>query len=130
MAVSDPSAYRDRTADFMTMWHEKRSAQIRELVTHDLISEHAADPNGDLAPHSGPLTQVLNYLRMAPTPGKDFGYMTVPFQEYRIGLISPRHEAVTFPADDRTFSSENEVVQAIFLRRLGRMGLLSEEVSS
>lgn len=130
MAVSDPDRYRDRTADFMAMWHARRSAQVRELVTDELLAEHLADPVGEVNPHSNELTQVLNYLRMAPTAGKDFAYMTVPFERYRIGLISPRGDEVTYPDDDRTFDSQRDVEQAIFIRRLVRFGLLDEEDAS
>ena len=130
MALSDPGKYRDKSADFMAMWHSKRGAEVRELVTEELIEEHATNPECELGHQSGELVQVLNYLRMAPTPGKDFGYMTSPFQEYRIGLISVRGAEVTFPADERIFTSEHEVVPEIFLRRLVRMGLRDEESAS
>ena len=127
MALSDPAKYPDKSADFLAMWHRMRGAEVRALVTDEVIAEHAANPECDLGHQSGELVQVLNYLRMAPTPGKDFGYMTTPFQEYRIGLISVRGTEVTFPDDDRVYSSEHDVVQAIFLRRLARMGLRDQE---
>ena len=130
MALSEPGKYRDKSADFLSMWHRMRGAEVRELITDELIDEHATNPECELGHQSGELVQVLNYLRMAPTPGKDFGYMTSPFAEYRIGLISVRGAEVAFPDDERTFASEHEVVQAIFLRRLARMGLLDEESAS
>ena len=130
MAVSDPGRYRDRTEDFMEMWHARRRAQVRALVTDELLAEHYADPEGEVNQHSGELVQVLNYVRTIPTVGKDFAYMTVPFEEYRIGLISPRGAEVTFPDDDRTFATVRDAVHARFIRRLVRFGLLDQEDAS
>lgn len=127
MGVSDPSQYRDRSLDWMEFWQDRRGAQVRALVTVDVIEEHRADPVGEVHHHSGPLNQVLNYLRMAPTPGKEFAYMTVPFAEYRIGIISPRGQEVEYPVSE-TYDSEHAVAQEIFLRRLRKIGVDIDEV--
>ncbi len=102
---------------------------MRALVTVEVIEEHRADPVGEVHHHSGPLNQVLNYLRMAPTPGKEFAYMTVPFSEYRIGIISPRGQELEYPVSE-TYASEHDVVHEIFLRRLRKIGVDTDEVGS
>lgn len=128
VGLNDPSRYPDRALDWMEFWHGRRSQQVRQLVTQEVVAEHAGDPAGDHEFHSGELTQVLNYLRMAPTPGKEFAYMTVPFHEYRIGIISPRGEEVEYPVSE-TFNSEDEIVHEIFLRRLRKIGVNTDEVT-
>jgi branched-chain amino acid transport system permease protein len=122
MALTDPGTHRDRTEDWMAFWHERRKAALLALVTADLIEEHRRDPIGVEKDHSHDLRRVLTYLRMAPTVGKDFIHASIPFQEFQIGVISPRDHEVDFPPLAR-FASPGAAGHAVFLRRLASIGV-------
>lgn len=124
MPLKDPRDYRDRTADWMQRFAEIRQRQLAPCVTPALIAEHAEDPRGGDTPHSHDLQDVLNYLHYMPVDGKSFVYAAVPYQTYKLGIMRARGNAPLL-ADSRTFSSEREAVHAVFMQRLGQMGLLA-----
>ncbi len=91
------------------------------------MDEHAQDPRGGESPHSFDLQDVLNYVHNMPTDGKSFAYAEVPYQRYRLGIMSVRGAAPRFPPDERAFASEREAVHAVFLERLHALGLVGSE---
>ncbi len=122
MPLTDPRRYRDRTADWMAWFSAARRARLRSLVTPELIAEHAADPAGYGTRHGAALQEVLVALRSAPTVGKPFAWIEVPYRRYRLGTLQGRGTAPVI--DRRTlYRSEAEAIHAVFLARLEWLGL-------
>jgi branched-chain amino acid transport system permease protein len=96
-------------------WDRKQRARIRALITDDLIDEHRRKPLGQ---HSDDLERVLQYFRTRPVGGKYVGVMTQPWVEYRIGVLPGVRGQVATILDDEVFSTEEEVLHGIFLRRV------------
>lgn len=126
MPIRNPNDYRDKTADWLALFAEKRRAALAPLVTPALLREHEEDPRGGDTPHGFALQDVLNHVHNMPTDGKSFAYAEVPYQRYRLGVMHARGAAPTFP-DDRVFTSEREAVHAVFLDRLKTLGLMDGE---
>lgn len=126
MPITDPAAYRDKTADWMDFFARVRRDALRPLVTSALLAEHAEDPRGGDSPHGHALQDVLNYVHNQPTVGKSFAYAEVPYRRYRLGIMQGRGMAPVFP-DDRVFDSERAAVHAVFLQRLAAFGLRDGE---
>lgn len=120
--LTDPTRLRDRAEDHRAFWLARREAELRELVTPELIEEHRLDPVGERAHHSAELQQVLNYVRSRPMRGKAFVYTERAFESYRIGVLAGRNEPVRFD-DDRRFASQSDAAHAIFLMRLADLGV-------
>lgn len=126
MPLRNPNDYRDKTADWLALFADKRRQALAPLITPALLQEHAQDPRGGEAPHGFELQDVLNYVHNMPTDGKSFAYAEVPYQRYRLGIMSARGIAPHF-ADERVFASEREAVHAVFLERLRTLGLIGAE---
>jgi len=126
MPIRNPNDYRDKTADWLALFAEKRRAALAPLVTPALLREHEEDPRGGDTPHGFALQDVLNHVHNMPTDGMSFAYAEVPYQRYRLGVMHARGAAPTFP-DDRVFTSEREAVHAVFLDRLKTLGLMDGE---
>jgi len=124
MPLRDPNDYRDKTADWLALFAEKRRRALAPLVTPALLREHEEDPRGGDTPHGFALQDVLNYLHGMPIDGKSFAYAEVPYRRYRLGLMRARGNAPSFP-DERVFDSERAAVHAVFLERLRTLGLMS-----
>lgn len=124
MPLRNPNDYRDKTADWLALFADKRRQALAPLVTPALLREHEEDPRGGESPHSFALQDVLNYMHNLPTDGKSVAYAEQPYQRYRLGIMSARGSAPHFP-DAREFSSEREAVHAVFLQRLRALGLVS-----
>ena len=120
--LSDPAQCRDRTPDHHAFWSERREAELRPLVTPELIAEHERDPAGERHDHSHDLQKLLTYLRCQPSVGKAFILTERGFESYRVGILAGRDQPVSFP-DERRYASEQEAAHAIFLRRLADVGV-------
>lgn len=123
MPLSDPTRYRDKTLDWSSWFGATRRAALARLITPELIAEHARDPAGQTRRHSTALQEVLNHLRAAPTVGKPFAYIELPYRRYRIGRmggrgVDPKIEARPIYAEERA------AIHAVFLARLEWLGLL------
>ncbi len=116
---------RDRTADPYGFFLERRRAELRPLITDELIEEHHNNPRGLHGHHSNALQEVLNFLRMMPVAGEPFVFVAEPHRRYLVGTLSGRGQD---PAIDpnRCFDNETEAVHAVFLDRLKHFGLLSD----
>jgi branched-chain amino acid transport system permease protein len=99
-------------------FNENLKAQIRKLITPDLVDEHRRNPNGI---HSDNLQRVLAYFRRGPIAGKYIVVTEKPYEEYKIGTLTGNRgsKIETF---EKSYSSEREVLHAIFLRRLSDIG--------
>lgn len=125
MPLRNPNDYRDKTADWLALFAEKRRQALATRVTPALLREHAEDPRGGDTPHGFDLQDVLNYVHGMPIDGKPFAYAEVPYRRYRLGVMHARGAAPTFP-DERVFDSEREAVHAVFLERLRALGLVTD----
>src|SRR3954463_10471092 len=96
-------------------WDRKVRERIRALVTDELIEEHARKPLGQ---HSDALERVLAYFRRQPIAGKYVIIATEPWHEYRIGVMSGRRGELPQLLEDETFSTEEEAMHGVFLRRI------------
>jgi len=123
MPLSDPHRYRDKTADRMAWFMRTRQRELRPLITPELIAEHMRDPSGATTHHSTQLQEVLNLLRSAPTTGKPFAYIEVPYKRYRIGRMRGRGHAPDI-ARGPVYDNERAAIHAVFLARLDWLGLL------
>lgn len=90
-------------------------ARLKALLTDELIAEHAARPLGQ---HSDALERVLNYLRRATVAGKYVVVCTVPWQEWRIGVLSGIRGVPPTLLDGPAFGSEAEAMHGVFLQRI------------
>jgi branched-chain amino acid transport system permease protein len=89
--------------------------RLKALITDDLIAEHAARPLGQ---HSDALERVLNYLRRAAVAGKYVVVCTVPWREWRIGVLSGVRGVPPTVLDGPRFGSEAEALHGVFLQRI------------
>jgi branched-chain amino acid transport system permease protein len=96
---------------------QRRREAVRALVTDELVEEHRRNPRGH---HSDALDRVLRFFRVAPIPGKEIVIESVPFAEYRIGVMTgvPGRPAELL---DERYGSYDETLHAIFLRRVHRL---------
>lgn len=113
--TSSEEAVVDRQLQVHEHWSAKQRHAIAALVTGELIEEHRSRPLGQ---HSDDLERVLQYFRRQPQDGKYIGVMTKPWAEYRIGVLSAVRGEAARILDDETFSTEEEVLHGIFLRRV------------
>lgn len=96
-------------------WSAKQRRAIATLISEGLIEEHRVKPLGQ---HSDDLERVLQYFRRQPQDGKYIGVMTKPWVEYKIGVLSAVRGQPARILEDETFSSEEDVLHGIFLRRV------------
>lgn len=73
-SLSDPRSIRDRQDDWNEHFDRTRRREIIELITDEVIAEHAENPTGYRNFHSPELQRVLNYMRVQPVLGKYFIY--------------------------------------------------------
>lgn len=105
--------------------YERFDAESRErtraLVNDEIIEEHRRNPVGI---HSDQLQRVLAYFRRGLIAGKYVVIAQGEFSCYRIGeLNGTRGKAITVL--DEEYSSENDVLHAIFIRRLTDIGAIA-----
>ena len=89
-----------------------------------LIEEHRSRPiYRGTRPGSPPeldspeLSRLLDKLRVVPVAGKHCIVETVPWTEYRIGIL-PGERGTAVELTDETYKSRDEAEHAIFLKRL------------
>lgn len=128
MAIWHPTQIRDRSSAWMELWRSLRERDLRPLVTRELILEHRRNPSGGDRRHSQELTLVLNFVRSLAGPDKDFIYATRPFEEYAIGRMRGRGNAVD-RSDPLRFTRKEDAVHVVFVRRLHRAGLIGDELA-
>jgi hypothetical protein len=117
MGVRTPSDYPDKELDWYGEYDRRRRAEIRSLVTDEVVAEHEANPLGYRSFHSPTLQRVLNYLRSQPILGKYVVYASAPWREYRIAAIVERGQPPQV-FDEPVFRTEEEAMHGVFLRRV------------
>lgn len=114
MTPSD-QAIVDRQLQVYEDWSAKQRRAITAIITDELIEEHRVRPLGQ---HSDDLERVLQYFRRQPQTGKYIGVMTKPWVEYKIGVLSGVRGRPAQILEDEGFSTEEDVLHGIFLRRV------------
>ena len=91
---------------------EKLTADLRRLVTEDLIEEYRRKPLGQ---HSNNLERVLNLFRRTPSYAL---YSRTPCREYQVIRIPITAGAPPTPIDDVVYTDQNAALHAVFVHHL------------
>lgn len=93
-------------------------AQLKPLVSDEMIAEHRRNPLGARGPQSEALRRVLNYFRREPQAGKLVVVAVEPWREYRIGVFSGVRGEAPKVLDAPVFATEEEALHGVFLARV------------
>lgn len=129
MAIWHPTQIRDRSSAWLGLWRSLRERDLRPLVTRELILEHRRNPSGGDRTHSPELTLVLNFIRSLAGGDKDFVYAARPYEEYAIGRMRGRGNAVDC-SDPLRFARKEDAMHVVFVRRLHRAGLIGDDMAA
>lgn len=102
----------DRQLLVYARFNAELKAQLRALVTEDLIEEHRRRPLGQ---HSDGLMRLLNLFRSAPAYAL---YSRTPCCEFQVIRLPVATGAQPTPIDDIIYTDQNEALHAVFLRNL------------
>ncbi len=91
---------------------EELKAQMRPLISEDLIDEHRRQPLGQ---HSDTLMRLLNIFRRAPAYAL---YSRTPCLEFQVIGLPVLEGSAPNPIDDTVYTDQNEALHAVFLRNL------------
>ncbi len=108
----------DKALHYYARFDEKLRARLRALITDELIAEHKENPLGFRGHHSPDLQFVLNYFRRSPQAGKYIIVASVPWQEYRIGMLSGVRGVEPEVLEEPVFATEEEAIHGTFLARV------------
>jgi hypothetical protein len=123
MSLKDPTAYRDKTADWMALFMELRRPELAELATPEVIDEHEREPRGVTTQHSDALQYVLNFARNLPIDAKIFVHAVEPHARYRLARMAGRGRT-TEVFDDTEYATEPGAVHAALVARLTEQQIL------
>jgi hypothetical protein len=126
MSITSPTEEHNGAEQWMTYWRRRRGAQLREMVTPEILEEFRADPHGARG-RSQALAEILNFMRMQPIEDRVFAYAEVPFQRYRLGSMHAERGVPPELDAEPTFATEDEAIYGVFVRRLKDLGLAPEE---
>ena len=110
--MSQPPLPADRQQLAYARFIDKLKADLRRLVTEDLIEEHRRQPLGQ---HSNGLERILNLFRKQPSYAL---YSRTPCKEYQVIRLPIAAGSPPAPIDDVVFTNQNEALHAVFLRHL------------
>ena len=102
----------DRQLLVYARFTEELRAEMRPLITEDLIEEHRRRPLGQ---HSDTLMRLLNMFRRAPAYAL---YSRVPCREFQVIRLPVSEGSAPTPVDDVVYTDQNEALPAVFLRNL------------
>lgn len=102
----------DRQLLVYARFTEELKAEIRPLITEDLIEEHRRRPLGQ---HSDTLMRLLNMFRRAPAYAL---YSRIPCQEFQVIRLPVTEGSEPTPVDNVIYTDQNEALHAVFLRNL------------
>jgi branched-chain amino acid transport system permease protein len=108
----------DKALHYYARFDEKLRERLRSLITDELIAEHRENPLGFRGHHSPDLQFVLNYFRRSPQAGKYIIVASVPWQEYRIGVLSGVRGVAPEVLEEPVFATEEEAIHGTFLARV------------
>ena len=110
------SASPDRQHQVYAVFNARLKADIRGLVTPELIEEHRQHP---LGPYSDALGRVVNFFRRPPQFGL---YSPVPMRQWQIIALPITPGEAPQALDDTRYTSEAEAIHAVFLRHIAQLG--------
>ena len=110
--MSNTALPADRQLLVYARFNEEQQAQMRPLITEDLIDEHRRRPLGQ---HSDTLMRLLNMFRRAPVFAL---YSRVPCREFQVIRLPVVEGSEPIPVDDIVYTDQNEALHAVFLRNL------------
>ena len=116
MGISTPSEYPDKELVWDEYFNHRRRAELKGLLTEEVIAEHKANPLGYRKFHSPALQRVLNYFRAQSILGKYFVYASEPWREYRVAGVTERGRPAEILAEP-VFASEEEAMHGVFMLR-------------
>ena len=102
----------DRQLLAYARFNAELKAQLRALVTADLIEEHRRRPLGQ---HSDALMRLLNVFRSAPAYAL---YSRTPCREFQVIRLPVTAGAQPTPIDDIIYTDQNEALHAVFVYNL------------
>lgn len=105
----------DKQAIFIRRFDARLRAELRKLITEDLIKEHRATFGQR---RSDALERVLTYFRSVAVTDKYAILAVKPFAEYRIVALSGRRGVPPRTVDDQVFTSEHDALHGVFLKRV------------
>ena len=108
----------DKALHYYARFDEKLRERLRALINDELIAEHKENPLGFRGHHSPDLQFVLNYFRRSPQAGKYIIVASVPWQEYRIGVLSGVRGVAPEVLEEPVFATEEEAIHGTFLARV------------
>jgi branched-chain amino acid transport system permease protein len=105
----------DKQVIFVRRFDARLRAELKQLITEDLIKEH----RGTFGKRrSDALERVLTYFRSAAVTDKYAILAVKPFAEYRIVALSGRRGVPPRAVDDQLFTSEQDALHGVFLKRV------------
>ena len=108
----------DKALHYYARFDEKLRERLRALITDELIAEHEENPLGFRGHHSPDLQFVLNYFRRSSQAGKYIIVASMPWQEYRIGVLSGVRGVAPGVLEEPAFAIEEEATHGTFLARV------------
>jgi len=111
----EATAIRDKQAIFLRRFDGWQRAELKQLVTDELIEEHRRTAG---ARRSDALERVLAYFRRAAAADKYAILAVRPFAEYRLVALSGRRGVPPRAVDDRVYATPDEALHAVFLKRV------------
>ena len=108
----------DKALHYYDRFDRELRADLRRLVTDDVIAEHRANPLGQRGPQSEALRRLLNYFRRAPQAGKLMVVAVEPWREYRLGMLSGVRGEPPKVLDEPVFATEEDALHGVFLARV------------
>lgn len=121
MPLTTPAGCRDHGSDALEMFHRRRSAEIRDLATIDVLEELRADVRGQHR-RSLAVRHVLNYMRMTPVEGRAFVYAADNFRTYHLGTLHQQRGVPPEIDRSRSWGTEEEAIFAAVVTRLRALG--------
>jgi branched-chain amino acid transport system permease protein len=105
----------DKQAIYLRRFDARLRADLKKLITEDLIQEHRATFGKR---RSDALERVLTYFRSTAVADKYAALAVKPFAEYRIVALSGRRGVPPRVVDDQIFTSVEDALHGVFLKRV------------
>ena len=110
--MSNSSVPADRQLLAHARFIARLQADLRRLVTEDLIEEYRRQPLGQ---HSDALERLLNLFRRQPSYAL---YSRTACREYQVIRLPITAGAPPAPVDDVVYTDQNTALHAVFTRHL------------
>lgn len=124
MSLENPTAYRDKSADWLERFMDLRRPELAEIATPDLLREHEQDPRGVRQLHSHELQELLDFARGLPIDAKIFVHAVEPHRRYRLARMAGRG-STTEVFGESEYATERQAVHAALVARLTEQQVLT-----